>query len=173
MRKKSSEMTPIQKMGRRNKRRGYSTEKQLERFLNDNGIPSKRVPFSGALKNIGENRLRGDVIIECGKKPIRVEVKSRQTLPSYITGVRHHKPWNVKEIEHLCYILTDEEFLILCKEGNLPQDRLKISSARCKQLETWFKQDDSDIVAMKEYNSRIWRFAVKIKTAIKIGGRYK
>ena len=129
--------------------------------------------MSGALKDIGIEKLRGDVLIECGKHPIRVEVKSRQKLPAYVVGVRHNKPWRVKEIEHLCYILTEEEFLTLCTDGSLPQDGLKISSAKCKQLVDWFKQDDSEIVAMKEYGSRHFRFAVKFKTANKIGGRYR
>lgn len=70
-------MTPRQRMGRRNKRRGYTTEKQLERFLNENGIPAERVTMSGALKKVGIDKLRGDVIMYCGETPIRIEVKSR------------------------------------------------------------------------------------------------
>lgn len=166
-------MTPRQRMGRRNKHRGYTTEKQLERLLNNNGIPAERVRMSGALKDIGVDKLRGDVLIECGKKPIRVEVKSRQKLPSYVVGMRHNKPWNVKEIEHLCFILKEDEFLTLCIDGSLPQSGLTINAARCKQLVDWFKQDDSEIVAMKEYGGRHFYFAVKFKTANKIGGRYK
>lgn len=76
-RMKSSEMSPIQRRGRNSKHRGYTTEKQLERFLNDNGIPAERVRMSGALKDIGVDKLRGDVLIECGKHSVRVEVKSR------------------------------------------------------------------------------------------------
>ena len=129
--------------------------------------------MSGALKDVGIEKLRGDVLIKCGKHPIRIEVKSRQKLPAYVVGVRHNKPWNVKEIEHLCYILTEEEFLSLCKEGTLPENRLKINSARCGGLIKWFNQDDSEIVAMKEFGKRSFYFAVKFKTAIKIGGRYK
>ena len=170
---KTSEMTPKQRMGRRNKHRGYTTEKQLERFLNCNSIPAKRVPLSGALKEVGLQQLRGDVLIEFGKNPIRVEVKSRQKLPAYVVGMRHNKPWHVKEIEHLCYILTQEEFLSLCREGTLPQGGIKISAAKCTQLVNWFKQDCSEIVAMKEYGKRRFYFAVKFKTANKIGGRYQ
>ena len=166
-------MSPIQRRGRNNKHRGYTTEKQLEKFLNNNGIPAERVRMSGALKDIGIEKLRGDVIIECGKHPIRVEVKSRQKLPAYVVGIRHNKQWNVKEIEHLCYILTEEEFVSLCKEGILPENRLKINSARCSGLVKWFKQDDSEIVAMKEFGKRNFYFAVKYKTSTKIGGRYK
>lgn len=170
---KSSEMNPRQRMGRRNKRRGYTTEKQLERFLNENGIPAERVTMSGALKKVGIDKLRGDVIMYCGKTPIRIEVKSRQKLPSYVVGMRHNKPWNVKNIEHLCYILTDEEFLTMCIDGSLPLCGLKISAAKCGQLEGWFKQDDSEIVAMKEYGKRKFYFAIKYKTVNRIRGRYK
>ena len=109
---KSSEMSQIQRRGRNSKHRGYTTEKQLERLLNNNGIPSERVRMSGALKDIGIDKLRGDILIKCGSKDIRVEVKSRQKLPAYVVGIRHNKPWNVKEIEHLCFILTEEEFLL-------------------------------------------------------------
>lgn len=170
---KTSDMSPKQRMGRRNKHRGYTTEKQLERFLNSNNIPSERVRMSGALKDIGIDKLRGDVLIKYGKKDIRVEVKSRQKLPAYVVGMRHNKPWKVKEIEHLCYILTEDEFLTLCVDGSLPQDGLRISAARCQQLVNWFKQDDSEIVAMKEYGGRHFFFAVKFKTANKIGGRFR
>ena len=170
---KSSEMTPKQLMGRRNKHRGYYTEKKLERFLTDNGIPAERVTMSGALKNVRHNDLHGDVNIKLGKSLVRVEVKSRQKLPAYVTGIRHGKTWNVKEIEHLCYILTEEEFLSLCKEGILPENRLKINSARCGGLVKWFKQDDSEIVAMQEYGINKFYFAVKFKTANKIGGKFK
>lgn len=166
-------MNPIQRMGRRNKQRGYTTEKQLERFLNSNGIPAERVSMSGRMKFLKIDKLKGDVNIKFGEKLIRVEVKSRQKLPSYVVGMRHNKPWNVKEIEHLCYILTEDEFISLCKDGVLPENRLKINAARCGTLINWFKQDDSDIVAMKEYGKRHFYFAVKFKTANKIGGKYK
>lgn len=148
-------------------------------FLTKNNIPAKRVVMSGALKKYTEQlaglaeNFRGDVIIETKGKPIRVEVKSRQKLPAYIVGMRHNKPWPVKEIEHLCHILTDEEFLTLCIDGSLPQNGLRISAAKCGQLVKWFNQDESEIVAMKEYGKRRWYFAVKFKTALKIGGRYK
>ena len=129
--------------------------------------------MSGRMKFLKIDKLKGDVNIKLGEKLIRIEVKSRQKLPSYVTGIRHNKPWNVKDIEHLCYILTDEEFLTLCRDGTLPNNGLRISATRCTQLENWFKQDDADIVAMKEYSKRHFYFAVKYKTANKIGGRYK
>jgi hypothetical protein len=113
------------------------------------------------------------VNIELGDKLVRVEVKSRQKLPAYVVGIRHGKPWVVKEIEHLCYLLTEEEFLTMCIDGSLPLHTPRISSARCKQLENWFKQDDADIVAMKEYGKKHFYFAVKHKIVNKMRGRYK
>ena len=172
-RMKSSEMTPIQRRGRNSKHRGYTTEKQLERFLLNNNIHAERVRMSGALKDIGVEKLRGDVIIWLGDKPIRVEVKSRQKLPAYVVGWSHGKPWVVKEIEHLCYLLTEDEFLTMCIDGSLPLYMPRISAARCKQLENWFKQDEADIVAMKEYGKKHFYFAVKHKTVNKMRGRYK
>lgn len=169
---KSEFLTQKQLQGRRSKHRGYTTEKQLEKFLNENNIPSERVRMSGALKSIGVDKLRGDVLMKCGKKDIRIEVKSRQKLPAYVIGVRHNKPWRVKNIEHLCYILTQDEFLTLCREGTLPQDGIKINATRCGGLVKWFNQDDSEIVAMKEFNKRQFYFAVKYKTAQKIGGKF-
>lgn len=166
-------MSPIQRRGRNNKHRGYTTEKQLERFLNNNGIPAERVVLSGGSKCSKYPEDHGDVNIELGDKLIRVEVKSRQKLPAYVVGMRHNKPWRVKEIEHLCYILTEEEFLTLCIDGSLPQIGIKINAARCGTLVNWFKQDDSDIVAMKEFGKRHFYFAVKFKAANKIGGKYK
>lgn len=170
---KSSEMTQIQRRGRNNKHRGYTTEKQLEKFLQSNGIPAERVRMSGALKDIGIEKLRGDVLISLGNTSIRVEVKSRQKLPAYVVNIRHGKPWVVKEIEHLCYILTENEFLTMCIDGSLPLCTPRISAAKCKQLEDWFKQDEADIVAMKEYGKRHFYFAVKHKIVNKMRGRYK
>ena len=172
-RMKSSEMSPIQRRGRNSKKRGYTTEKQLEKFLLSNGIPAERVMLSGALKETNYDGLRGDVNIKLGDKLVRVEVKSRQKLPAYVVGMRHGKPWVVKEIEHLCYLLTEEEFLTMCIDGSLPLHTPRISSARCKQLENWFKQDDADIVAMKEYGKKHFYFAVKHKIVNKMRGRYK
>ena len=59
--KKASELTPIQRMGRRNKHRGYSTEVQLVNFLKKWGVFAKRVVMSGALKSVSKD-LRGDVL---------------------------------------------------------------------------------------------------------------
>lgn len=176
---KASELTPRQRIARNNKKRGSSTERALVRFLTSHGIPAKRIVMSGALKKyveqlagIAEN-YRGDVIIETKSKPVRVEVKSRQKLPAYVTNIRRGKPWIVKEVTHLCYILTAEEFLKLCSDNILPAERPKISAEKCGALVKWFRQDESEIVAMKEYGKQKWYFAVMFKTALKIGGRYK
>ena len=148
-------------------------------FLNNHNIPAKRIVMSGALKRYveqlagGAENYRGDVIIETNHKPIRIEVKSRQKLPAYVVGIRHGKVWNVKEVTHLCYLLTAEEFLQLCSDNILPEQRLAVSAEKCGQLVKWFNQDESDIVAMKEYGKHKWYFAVKFKTALKIGGKYK
>ena len=180
-RPKASELTPRQRIARNNKKRGSATERACVRYLNEHNVPAKRVVMSGALKKYVDqfaglaDNLRGDVTIEQGKhsKPIRVEVKSRQKLPAYVVGVRRGKPWEVKEVTHLCYILTAEEFFRLCSDNVLPENRLKISSEKCGQLIKWFKQDESEIVAMKEYGKQKWYFAVMFKTALKIGGKYK
>lgn len=175
---RASELTPRQRIARNNKKRGSSTERALVRFLTSHGIPAKRVVLSGALKKyvkelVGNaENYRGDVVIETGSKPIRVEVKSRQKLPAYVVGFSRGKPWNVKEITHLCYLLTGEEFLRLCFDNVLPDERLKIGAEKCGALVKWFNQDESEIVAMKEYGKQKWYFAVKFKTALKIGGRY-
>lgn len=178
-RKKSSEMTESQKRGRNNKKRGYSSEVSLVKFLTDKGLPAKRVVMSGALKNYVESLpgladiYRGDVILECGKRLIRVEVKSRKKLPAYVVGRRNDKSWPVKEIDSLCYILTEDEFLGLCYKGSLPEGGIKINPVRCKGLVDWFEQDESEIVAMKEFGKQTWYFAVKSTAAKKIGGKYK
>lgn len=176
---RASELTPRQRIARNNKKRGSATERALVRLLTGRNIPARRVVMSGALKKYTEQlagleeNFRGDVIIETKGKPIRVEVKSRQKLPAYVVGMRRGKPWEVKEVTHLCYILTAEEFFQLCSDNVLPEDRLKISAEKCGALVKWFRQDDSEIVAMKEYGKQKWYFAVKFKTALKIGGKYK
>ena len=70
-------------------------------------------------------------------------------------------------------VISKEEFLTMCIDGSLPLHTPRISSARCKQLENWFKQDDADIVAMKEYGKKHFYFAVKHKIVNKMRGRYK
>lgn len=169
---KTSEMNSKQKQGRQNKNRGYATEKQLVNFLNTNGILAERVILSGRMKHLKSEKLKGDVNIraECGL--VHVEVKSRQKLPAYVTGIRNNMRYNVKEVENLCFILTDKEFLDLCKNNTLPTGGLIINIAKCKQLLHWFQQDNADIIAMKEYGKRTWYFAIHVKSINKIGGEF-
>lgn len=167
--KKASELTPIQRMGRRNKHRGYSTEVQLVNFLKKWGVFAKRVAMSGALKNVGVEQLRGDVHIEHEGKTIRVEVKSRKNLPRYVTnlykkdGEVKKRPTNerVIKVKGLCYILDQDQFLEYLHIGKLPKTGVTIDKSECTMLQEWFEQDDCQVVAMKEYNQRVWYFAVR------------
>ena len=150
---KSSEMTPKQRMGRNNKHRGYTSEKQLEKF--------ERVTMSGALKRLGVKELRGDVNIKCGNCLIRVEVKSRVKLPRYVTNLQKNpktheisklpREERVIKVKDLCYVLDQDQFLELMHIGTLPRKGVTIGASRCGALEEWFNQDDSQIVAMKEF----------------------
>ena len=168
---RSSELSPIQKMGRRNKQRGYEIEKQLEKFLNQQGIPAKRVPASGRFKKVGVDRLRGDVQLEYSHKTLRVEVKSRKKLPRYITNLfinrtthqTEKKPpeERVVKIHGLCAILDQDQFLKYIYTGDLPEIGVEIFGEECKSLRDWFEQDDCPIVAMKEFRGTEWFFAVK------------
>ena len=167
--KKISELTPIQRMGRRNKHRGYSTEVQLVNFLKKWGVFAKRIPMSGALKSVGVEQLRGDVQIEHDGKTIRVEVKSRKNLPRYVTnlykrqGEVKKKPSidRVIKVKGLCYILDQDQFLEYLHHGTLPKIGVTIDKSECNMLKEWFGQDDCQVVAMKEYNQRVWYFAVQ------------
>ena len=166
--KKASELTPIQRMGRQNKRRGYSTEVQLVNFLKKWGVFAKRVVMSGALKSVSKD-LRGDVQIEYKNKNIRVEVKSRKSLPRYVTnlykrqGEVKKKPTTdrVIKVKGLCYILDQDQFLEYLHQNSLPKTGITIDKSECNMLNEWFEQDDCQVVAMKEYNQRVWYFAVK------------
>ena len=179
---KASEMSPKQLTGRRNKHRGYTTEKQLEKFLNSCGIPAERVMMSGALKGIKHDDLHGDVNIKLGDKLVRVEVKSRVKLPRYVTNLYKDRDTHevkklpredrVIKVQDLCYILDQDQFLELMHIGTLPRKGATIGASRCGALEEWFKQDDSQIVAMKEFGKRTWYFAVHIKAVNKVGGKF-
>lgn len=176
---KSSEMTETQKRGRNNKKRGASVERSLVKWLNTNRIPARRVVMSGALKfhakdlaGDGDN-YRGDVLIETNDKPVRFEVKSRKKLPSYVTGEFRGKIKKVSEVEDLCYILNDEEFLCLCFDDVLPNDGEKVKKSKCVTLDQWFEQDEAEVVAMKEFGKQKWYFAVKHSAVKRLGGKYK
>ena len=181
-RMKSSEMTDSQKRGRNNKHRGYTSEKQLEKFLNKWGVPAERVVMSGALKHIGIKEIRGDVNIKLNNSLVRVEVKSRMKLPRYVTNLskdrstheicRLPREERVIKIEDLCYILDQDQFLELLHVGTLPTKGVTIGASRCSALVDWFKQDDSQIVAMKEFGKRTWYFAVHVKAIKKVGGKF-
>ena len=163
-------MTDRQKRGRNNKHRGYTTEKSLENFLNKCGIPAKRVVMSGELGKFSED-FRGDVQIQYNNKTIRIEVKSRQVLPRYITNVfKNHKTHQIEEkneeekiikVNGLCYILDQNQFIEYLKTGVLPKKGATINKSECNVLCKWFKQDDCQVVAMKEFNKRKWYFAVQ------------
>ena len=166
---KSSDLTPIQRMGRRNKRRGYSTEVQLVNFLKKWGVFAKRVSRSGTLnKQLGLEDYRGDVIIEQNGETIHVEVKSRKNLPRYVTNLYREdgeikkKPTTerVVKVRGLCHILDQDQFLEYLHHGRLPHTGIEMDKSECNMLKEWFEQDDCTVVAMKEYNTRVWYFAV-------------
>ena len=177
-------MTEKQRTSRNNKLRGKSAERALAKLMNEKGIPVKRTALSGALKKYVENLpgtsdlYRGDIILPLGKCSIRIEVKTRQSLPKYVTNFNRNgkiksKKEQVKKIKNLCVILNLQEFISLLQEGKLPDYGIEIDSKRCKGLIHWFNQDESQIVAMKEYGQRTWYFAIKVNVLNKLSRRFK
>lgn len=185
MRKKASELTDAQRRGRNNKSRGSSTERALVKLLLSAGIEAKRVVLSGALKKYAKvlagnaDNYRGDIAMKIGNVNVRIEVKSRTSLPSYVTNVyidrtthevKQRSPDEcVVKIKGLCHILTWQQLQTFLHTGDLPEG--KTINKKCKVLEDWFHEDDAQIVAMKEKGRRTWYFAVKLNAAYKIGGK--
>ena len=139
--------------------------------------------MSGAVgKRLQEERMQGDVNIKLGDKLIRVEVKSRQQLPRYVTNLSKDRETHevkklpreerVIKVQDLCYILDQDQFLELLHVGTLPRTGVTIGASKCSALEEWFNQDDSQIVAMKEFGKRTWYFAVHVKVINKVGGKF-
>jgi hypothetical protein len=73
------------------------------------------------MKHLKSEKLKGDVNIRAEGGLVHIEVKSRLKLPAYVTGIRNNMRYNVKEVENLCFILTDKEFLDLCKKIPYPR----------------------------------------------------
>lgn len=171
MRLKNSEMTPLQKMGRNSKRRGADGEKALVKLLTKFNVPCKRVAASGALKEnasfyVGKKEnYQSDVQIIGTKTTIRVEVKTRKVLPAYVTK------GNVPLVEGYCYLMNLDKFLKLLSTANYSYEKTTskiITTARTKEVVRWFKQDEADIVAMRETGKRTWYFAVRLNSLNKI-----
>ena len=157
---------------RNNKLRGHAAERALAKKLNEMGLPIKRVPRSGALKMQGEDYIgdnenyMGDLILTIGKKKYRIEVKTRNELPSYITNME------IDGIEGFCLIFTEAKFLSFLRLGLEPDFKPRlIPDGRCKTLHTWFDQDGSAIVAMRAGHKRTWYYAVDIKYLKSLGGK--
>ena len=102
--------------------------------------------MSGALKSVSKD-LRGDVRIEHNDKVIRVEVKSRKSLPRYVTnlykrqGEVKKKPTTdrVIKVKGLCYILDQDQFLEYLHQGSLPKTGVTINKSECNMLKEWFE----------------------------------
>lgn len=60
-------------MGKKSKDKGYRGENELRKKLEDRGIPTKRVPLSGA-----SDFQKGDLILDIKDKKILGEVKWRK-----------------------------------------------------------------------------------------------
>ena len=175
-------MSEKQRRGRNSKQRGAAAERSLAKLLSEKfNLPVKRVARSGALKffageMVGQSdNYRGDLQLECGKKKIRIEVKTRVKLPEYIVGRDDKNRGRAGRIDNFGYILSLPEFIALLTKGDLP-DKTRIetvSTKKCKEMFKWFAQDDSDIVATKETRKHKWFFVVKDNIIDKIGGKYK
>ena len=145
---------------------------QLVNFLKKWGVFAKRVSRSGTLnKQLGLEEYRGDVIIEHNGETTHVEVKSRKSLPRYVTNL-YKKDGEVKKkptaervikVKGLCHILDQDQFLEYLHQGTLPKTGVSIDKSECNMLKEWFEQDDCQVVAMKEYNTRVWYFAVSME----------
>jgi hypothetical protein len=172
---KSSEMTEAGRRGRNSKSRGHAAERALAKTLADKfGMSVKRVARSGALKAQAEqmagsaDQYRGDLILTCGKQNFRIEVKTRTSLPKYISESIDQND-NIVSLGGFCWLLSIENFVSMWRfgeefsGGKTDKDKLK-----CEVLRKWFSQDSSDIVAMRETGKRTWYFAVKDSVIKKI-----
>ena len=181
-------MTPKEKMGRTSKQRGAAAERSLAKLLSEEfGLDVKRVASSGALKFCAKklageaDNYRGDLQLVLNGETYRIEVKTRTSLPKYVTKGKGEK------IKDFCSILSPKQFLSLALNGNLPCGLTEVDP-KCKELHDWFTQDDSHIVAMKERKKNYievlvkdkivkklikndWYFAVREDIIDKIGGK--
>ena len=164
-------MTPKEKMGRTSKQRGASAERSLAKLLSEEFyLDVKRVASSGALKFCAKklageaDNYRGDLQLVLNGEIYRIEVKTRTSLPQYVTK---HVGENIR---NFCSIMSLTGFLNLVIDGVIPQS-LVDCDIEAKELHKWFEQDDSHIVAMKEKGRRVWYFAVRENIIDKIGGK--
>ena len=174
VRPKASELTEAGRRGRNSKARGHAAERALAKLLTEQyGLPVKRVARSGALKAQADQmagkaeQYRGDLLLEWNGKPLRIEVKTRAVLPAYI------RDKNIYLIDGLCWFFGIDNFINLYKFGvsyglaSVNKENCT-SVDHCKVLQAWFKQDNADIVAVRQTGHREWRFAVKLNVVKKI-----
>jgi len=80
-----------QAMGKASRDKGARNERAAVRFLQSHGLVAARVAGSGGFASRATSpkmreALTGDVVVECDRGDLRIEVKARKSLPAYLTG---------------------------------------------------------------------------------------
>jgi hypothetical protein len=177
---RANELSEAGRRGRNSKARGHNAERTLAKLLSNNfGLPVKRIARSGALKAQAEqmagteSQYRGDLMLEFGKEGIRIEVKTRSKLPKYVTEVDNIlEDYHAIRVNPLFDVMTLDNFVYHLKHKGVVPTLEGKTIKRTKSVEDWFKQDDSDIVMMKQTGRSKWYVAVKVGVFDRIGGRF-
>ena len=78
-------------MGKASRDKGAREERRAVAFLQSHGLVAARVAGSGAFASRTtspkmKEALTGDVVVECDRGDLRIEVKTRASLAAYLTG---------------------------------------------------------------------------------------
>lgn len=134
-----------QARGRANKRAGKSSEKKLLRHLIKAGLNARLVAGSGAYKRFKKDA-DADLRIDFFGVEKKIENKKRKDF----SKIRSMVEQSALKIKNCCYVITEQQFVELFKDGTLPKKFLLVPDKGFAYLHRFFEQDNADIVSLDE-----------------------
>ena len=153
-------------MGKSSRDKGAREERRAVAFLQSHGLVAARVAGSGAFASRTTSprmreALTGDVVVECDRGDLRIEVKARASLPAYLVGQLVMRD-DVTIVPDWCGAQIVRDYMrfgvVEARPASIPQ----INRATPAYLRNWLAQSPDGVVMMREVRkgrSGDWIFA--------------
>lgn len=162
LKKKTKKQSTASKRGRSNRRNGRQAERELAKWLNNNGVEANIVPMSGALKDTNVikalandemiEKMRGDIKVTIGGNVYTTESKR----DIHTDSLYKKAEVGIIHIQGFAYLLRQDLFLALINGVDVEVAK-EVEDKGFKKIHGYFNQDDSDIVVIsRPYCDRLF-----------------
>lgn len=153
-------------MGKASRDKGAREERRAVAFLQSHGLVAARVAGSGAFASRTTSpkmreALTGDVVVECDRGDLRIEVKARKSLPAYIVGQLVMRD-DVTIVPDWCGAKIVRSYVRRGAADSRPASIPTINRSTPAYLLKWLAQSPDGVVMMREVRkgrSGDWIFA--------------